>query len=111
IGCRNGALSKAAIFKYTDLAGAKHILGEGTILFSSPKRLNDPFDVSIQTLFAYDPIETLQELQHEFNNIVCSPDPWPSLNGSETSRAAAFLHERLKSADSEQREAIRRGGQ
>lgn len=83
------------IYKYTDINGAINTLIQGTIRFSSPSTFNDPFDVSIQAVFAYDPTTRLDELQQEFQNVVYSETEWPSNNGSKVAQAANTANYRI----------------
>lgn len=64
------------LFKYVDVDGTMAILGDGTLLFSSPLYLNDPFDVSIQTLFGYDAFDLEAHLD-EFVSLATSDEMLP----------------------------------
>ena len=54
-------------FKYTDFIGASKILYNSSLRFSSPLVFNDPFDMSLETLFKYDPYDSSNEINDEFN--------------------------------------------
>jgi hypothetical protein len=49
-------------YKYTSSDSAIKILESVQLKFSSPLEFNDPFDMSVGSLFDYNPIETLDEL-------------------------------------------------
>lgn len=68
-------------FKYVDVKGASSIIKDGTLLFSSPHYFNDPFDISIQTLFGCDPLN-LDGFLDEFVNLVFSNEDLGVPNGS-----------------------------
>ncbi len=57
---------KTSFFKYVTEDSAIKILESSHIKFSSPAELNDPFDMSIDSIFAYDPIEQLHEMEQAF---------------------------------------------
>lgn len=94
------ASGKKQLFKYVDIVGATAILENGTLLFSSPLYFNDPFDISIQTLFGYDPFDLEAHLD-EFIALSISNEELPQSNGS--LQADKFLTARsalLKASDS-----------
>ena len=47
--------------------GASKILYNSSLRFSSPLVFNDPFDMSLETLFKYDPYDSLNEINGEIN--------------------------------------------
>lgn len=57
-------------FKYSDIEGARYILRDGTLKFALASEYNDPFDTKIDTLYAYDPIATLQQMREEMVEIL-----------------------------------------
>lgn len=95
------------MFKYVDVAGADAILKEGTLLFSSPLYLNDPFDVSIQTLFGYDAFDLEAHLD-DFVSLATSDEVLPNDNGSETSRKFVAVRSALSRATSEYKSNLRK---
>lgn len=78
---RDVVSEKKKLFKYVDVIGASAILKDGTLLFSSPLYFNDPFDISIQTLFGYDPFDLEAHLD-EFVALSISDEVLPESNGS-----------------------------
>ena len=42
-------------FKYSDVEGARFMLRDGTLKFSTATKFNDPFDSAIETLFGTRP--------------------------------------------------------
>lgn len=95
------------LFKYVDVTGAKAILKDGTLLFSSPLYLNDPFDVSIQTLFGYDAFDLEAHLD-EFVSLAIS-DELPQENGSDSSKKFIAVHAALSRATPEYKANLRKG--
>jgi hypothetical protein len=82
-------------FKYIDFDGAKKTLSEASLLFSSPLRFNDPFDMSVGSLTAYQLGEqSLQKIIHlEFNKYIES-EREINLNGpNKSQKTCADLRE------------------
>ncbi len=85
------------LFKYVDQKGAIAILENGTLLFSSPLYLNDPFDISIQTLFGYDAFDLEAHLD-EFIALSISSEVLPDGNGSDQSNKFLAVRSALSKA-------------
>lgn len=94
------------IFKYSPAETIFQILYHGTILFSSPSKFNDPFDISIQAVSPFDFIEKRKESFDPLIEMVLA-DEFPAGNGSDSYAIMASLHAYLKNASPEKREAAR----
>lgn len=101
---RNKDMSQP-IFKYVNLHGATEILKNGSLLFSSPLYFNDPFDVSIQTLFGYDPLDLISHSK-AFVDLITSTTDFPETNGFDSSISIQMLHSLYRSATSSKKEAL-----
>lgn len=95
-----------SIFKYVDLQGTKAILKNGTLLFSSPTEFNDPFDISIQTLFAYDPFD-FPAMLDEFARLILSDEEFPEANPDRGSQMVALMRQHFRTASDEERSEVR----
>ncbi|WP_413943075.1 DUF2971 domain-containing protein [Bdellovibrio sp. HCB-162] len=94
------------IFKYSPAETIYTILYYGTILFSSPAKFNDPFDISIQSVAPYDFIEKRTDSFDPLIEMILS-NKLPDGNGSEVYKKIALMHSKLKHANTKQREAAR----
>lgn len=99
------------VFKYTDEAGALRILVDGTLKFSTPNSLNDPFDISDVKIFGYDYIslEAMQLHKDALIDILFCKDKLPLFNNSSEARKVSwFRSELLKKYEKELEEARHR---
>ncbi|PIT99092.1 MAG: hypothetical protein COT74_11625 [Bdellovibrionales bacterium CG10_big_fil_rev_8_21_14_0_10_45_34] len=101
------ATAKKQLFKYVDIAGATAILQNGTLLFSSPLYFNDPFDISIQTLFGYDAFDLEAHLD-EFIALSTSDEVLPEGNGSAQSDIFVAVRSALSNASESYRANLRK---
>lgn len=98
------------VFKYTDILTAKKILEDGTIKFSTPKNLNDLFDISKVKIFGYDPLSEESKLAHikELHDILFSKNELPNFNQhSEAAQILNYVHKHLRVQNNEKREKLR----
>lgn len=95
------------LFKYVDIKGAEAILRDGTLLFSSPIYFNDPFDISIQTLFGYDSFDLEAHLD-EFINLSISDEPLPASNGNPQTDKFLMARSALANASDEYKKDFRK---
>ena len=95
------------LYKYIDVSGATATLRDGTLLFSSPLYFNDPFDISIQTLFGYDPFDLEAHLD-EFIALSISKDPLPTGNGSEQTNKFLKIRSALTNAPEDYKKELRK---
>lgn len=98
--------STERFYKYTDVEGARFMLRDGTLKFAQAAQFNDPFDNAIATLFAYDPIATLQEMREETVNLIFTEEELPSFCKSDIAQKTAWMRVNLKGTR-EQKEAAR----
>lgn len=94
------------LFKYLNVDGATASLRDGTHLFTSPVYFNDPFDISIQTLFAYDAFD-MEALLDEVVNFAISGKPLPASNGADYSEKFAQIHAAFLNASEEDKRLLR----
>ena len=94
-------------FKYSDVEGARYALRDGTLKFSLASEFNDPSDTAIQTLFAYDPISTLQELREESAAILFSDETYPPFSKSANAQLMAWMRKNLANKTQEEKEHLR----
>jgi hypothetical protein len=98
------------LYKYTDIEGANYILGDGTLLYSNPQDFNDPFDISIQTLWGFDSFsdESLRKIQE------CSVDVMVGLIDGEVNTKNTYsdkillVKEALKSLSKKEEEDFKK---
>lgn len=95
-----------SLFKYLDINGAVPTIKNGTLKFTSPTALNDPFDVSIQTLFAYDHLN-LENHMDAFLDLLYSNEKFPPHNGSYLGKMFEYIHNNLNNLTGEQKLALR----
>lgn len=95
-----------SLYKYVDINGTTAILKNGTLLFSSPLYFNDPFDISIQTLFAYDVFD-YETFLDEFVEFAASKDLPACGNGTESSNKLLSTNATLSKAPTEYKKALR----
>lgn len=95
-------------FKYSDTEGARFILRDGTLKFSIASKFNDPFDASIQTLFAYDPVEKLSELLQEQINILFSDENYPPFVSGEIQQKMAWMRKNLFPATQNKKDQLKK---
>lgn len=70
------------IYKYTDLEGAKKILGERTLKLSHYSDLNDPFDAYVHGMFGMDWNEVKQQSSDDIRRVLeTDPDRLAKLTG------------------------------
>lgn len=74
--------------------------------FSTPLEFNDPFDISIQTLFGYDVISERLGAFDELIEVVLAEELPPG-NDSEIYKKIKLLHETLKIAPQEYRDRFK----
>lgn len=95
-------------FKYSDVDGARFILRDGTLKFSTASSFNDPFDAAIESLFAYDPIEKLAELLREQEEILLSDKIHPPFASGQTNQLMRWMREVLSVKSKSEKETIRK---
>jgi Protein of unknown function (DUF2971) len=100
--------SVGRFFKYCDIDGARYILRDGTLKFSVASKFNDPFDASIQTLFAYDPIEKLAELQLEQINILLSDEDFPPFSSGKNQQLVSWLRANLSTKTQAEKDDLKK---
>ena len=95
------------LFKYLDQVGAEKVLETGTLLFSSPLYFNDPFDISIQSLFGFDHLDLEKQLD-AFVELISSKENLPKPVGSAASKLFIQMHAILSKASKEYIENFRK---
>lgn len=95
------------LFKYVKTENAESILRDGTIYFSSPLYFNDPFDISIQTLFAYDPYD-FEKFLDEFVSLSTTAEALPESNGDESTEKFLLMNSVLSKLPKSEADKIRR---
>lgn len=100
-------MSAKKLFKYLDVSGVKAVLENGTLLFSSPLYFNDPFDISIQSLFAYDPYD-FDALLDALVTFTASDEALGAGNGSDTAKKFALIRSAFAGASLEQQKDLRK---
>jgi len=94
-------------YKYSDVAGARFILRDGNLKFSLASTYNDPFDAKIDTLFAYDPIATLQELREEKAKILFSDETYPPFAKGQIPQLTAWMRQSLAGKTPEEKKYLK----
>lgn len=95
------------IYKYVNLEGATCILRDGTLLFSSPLYFNDPFDISIHTLFKYDFLD-LETFLDELVVLASSRSLLLPSNGSDTANKFMKIQSSLSRSSNEFKSQLRK---
>ncbi len=98
--------SDSKIFKYAKPDTVHQILLHGTLLFSSPTKFNDPFDVSIQTIAPYDLIGNRTQSFNPLIDIILAKN-LPDGNGSKLYQKISLMHSAMKSASEEKRQEVK----
>jgi len=97
------------VFKYTDTAGAEKILINGTLKFSTPKTLNDPYDLSEIKIFGYNFLDSKlrEEEIEEHIKLLFTQDDLPAPNNNSLTTVFFYLRSHLiKLPEEKQKEAF-----